>query len=94
MIYDGSCYRAFEVSDGINFLDSQFRCEVWGGDLTSATSHRESNLLYKLVPDEIVYWWIGLYDKDEVLEWSEEIVLNYTKLKPGQLNRGSLEDFV
>ena len=45
LIYDGSCYKVFEVSIPINWIDAQSSCAIWGGDLTSITTERENKLL-------------------------------------------------
>ena len=82
------------MSDGINWLDAQSNCAVWGGYLTSIATERENNLIYTLISHETSYWWIGLSDKDGIQEWSDETILNYTKWKPGEPTRGSLEDSV
>ena len=64
LIYDGSCYRVFEVSTPINWLDAQSSCAIWGGDLTSITTERENNYLYTIIPDTESSGWIGLNDRD------------------------------
>ena len=80
LIYEGSCYRAFEVSGGINWLDAQSSCAVWGGDLTSITTERENNLLYTIIDGSWNGTWIGLFDKngDGILHWVDGAELNYT----------------
>ena len=80
LIYNGSCYRAFEVSVGINWLDAQSSCAVWGGDLTSITTERENNLLYTAISDTVSNCWIGLYEKggDGVYQWVDGTALSYT----------------
>ena len=64
LIYDGSCYKVFEVSTPINWLDAQSSCAVWGGDLTSITTERENNYLNTIIPDPVGNCWIGLNDRD------------------------------
>ena len=59
LIYDGSCYKVFEVSTTpINWLDAQSSCAIWGGDLTSITTERENNFLYTIIPDTVSSCWI------------------------------------
>ena len=41
LAYNSSCYKVFEVSTPINWLDAQSSCAIWGGDLTSITTERE-----------------------------------------------------
>ena len=83
LIYEGSCYRAFEVSDGINWLDAQSSCAVWGGDLTSITTERENNLLYTAISDTVSNCWIGLYERDGdgMYQWVDGTALSYTNWK-------------
>ena len=64
LIYDGSCYKVFEVSTPINWLDAQSSCAIWGGDLTSITTERENNYLNIIIPDTVSNCWIGLNDRD------------------------------
>ena len=62
LIYDGSCYKVFEVGTPINWLDAQSSCAIWGGDLTSITTERENNYLNTIIPSNC---WIGLNDREE-----------------------------
>ena len=80
LIYGGSCYRAFEVSGGINWLDAQSSCAVWGGDLTSITTERVNNLLYTAISETVSNCWIGLYERDGdgMYQWIDGTVLSYT----------------
>ena len=80
LIYEGSCYRAFEVSVGISWLDAQSSCVVWGGDLTSITTERENNLLYTAVNDTVSNFWIGLYERDGdgMYQWVDGTVMSLT----------------
>ena len=73
------------MSDGINWLDAQSSCAVWGGDLTSITTERENNLLYTIVNGSGNGTWIGLYDKDGDgnFYWTEGSALNYTNWATG-----------
>ena len=64
LIYEGSCYKVFEVSTPINWLDAQSSCAIWGGDLTSITTERENNYLNIIIPDTMSNCWIGLNDRD------------------------------
>ena len=64
LIYDGSCYKVFEVSNPINWLDAQSSCAIWGGDLTSITTERENNYLNTLITSSVGNCWIGLNDRD------------------------------
>ena len=64
LIYNSSCYKVFEVSTPINWLDAQSSCAIWGGDLTSITTERENNYLYTILPDTVSNCWIGLNDRD------------------------------
>ena len=68
------------MSDGINWLDAQSSCAVWGGDLTSITTERENNLLYTITNGPENGTWIGLYDRegDGNLKWTNGATLNYT----------------
>ena len=68
------------MSDGINWLDAQSSCAVWGGDLTSIKTERENNLLYTAISDTVSNCWIGLYERDGdgMYEWVDGTVLNYT----------------
>ena len=96
MIYEGSCYRAFEVSDGINWLDAQSSCAVWGGDLTSITTERENNLLYTAISDTVSNCWIGLYERDGdgMYQWVDGTVLNYTNWTGIAHNDGNTNDCI
>ena len=96
LIYDGSCYRAFEVSDGINWLDAQSSCAVWGGDLTSITTERENNLLYTAISDTVSNCWIGLYERDGdgVYQWVDGTALSYTNWTGSAPTAGSTTDCV
>ncbi|KAI6658178.1 Macrophage mannose receptor 1 [Oopsacas minuta] len=80
LIYDGLCYRLYEVSTGINWLDAQSSCAVWGGDLTSITTERENNYLYTIIPDTVSNCWIGLNDRSEegTYTWTDGLVYSYT----------------
>ncbi|KAI6658953.1 Macrophage mannose receptor 1-like [Oopsacas minuta] len=80
LIYNGSCYRLFEVSDGINWLNAQSTCAVWGGDLTSITTERENNYLYTIIPDTVSNCWIGLNDRDGegTYTWTDGSVYSHT----------------
>ena len=64
LIYNSSCYKVFEVSAPINWLDAQSSCAIWGGDLTSITTERENNYLNTIIPDTVSNFWIGLNDRD------------------------------
>ena len=64
LTYNSSCYKVFEVSTPINWLDAQSSCAIWGGDLTSITTERENNYLYTIIPDTVSNCWIGLNDRD------------------------------
>ena len=64
LIYDSSCYKLFEVSTPINWLDAQSSCAIWGGDLTSITTERENNYLNTLITSSVGNCWIGLNDRD------------------------------
>ena len=64
LIYDGSCYKVFEVSTPINWLDAQSSCAIWGGDLTSITTERENNYLNTIITSSVGNCWIGLNDRD------------------------------
>ncbi|KAI6654979.1 hypothetical protein LOD99_11451, partial [Oopsacas minuta] len=79
LIYNGFCYRLFKVSTGINWLDGQSSCAVWGGDLTSITTERENNYLYTIIPDTVSNCWIGLNDRDEdgSYTWTDGLVYNH-----------------
>ncbi|KAI6654213.1 hypothetical protein LOD99_11461, partial [Oopsacas minuta] len=80
LIYEGSCYRVFEARDGINWLDAQSSCAVWGGDLTSITTERENNYLYTIIPDTVSNCWIGLNDRDGdgTYSWIDGSVYSHT----------------
>ena len=96
LIYEGSCYRAFEVSGGINWLDAQSSCAVWGGDLTSITTERENNLLYTAISDTVSNCWIGLYERDEdgMYQWVDGTVLNYTNWASNEPDDQTTDDCV
>ena len=96
LIYEGSCYRAFEVSDGINWLDAQSSCAVWGGDLTSITTERENNLLYTAISDTVSNCWIGLYERDGdgMYQWVDETVLSLTNWTGSAPTDGNANDCV
>ena len=81
LIYDGSCYRAFEVSDGINWLDAQSSCAVWGGDLTSIGVLRDQALLNQYIPDSVGECWIGLHDRDGdgTFQWVDGTTVSHTQ---------------
>ena len=64
LIYDGSCYKVFEVSIPINWLDAQSSCAIWGGDLTSISTERENNYLNTLITSSVGSCWIGLNDRE------------------------------
>ena len=65
LIYNSSCYKVFEVSTPINWLDAQSSCAIWGGNLTSITTERENNYLNTLITSSVGNCWIGLNDRDE-----------------------------
>ena len=94
LIYEGSCYRAFEVSDGINWLDAQSTCAVWGGDLTSITTERENSLLHTAISDTVSNCWIGLYERDGdgMYQWVDGTVLNYTNWTASAPTDGNTND--
>ena len=83
------------MSDGINWLDAQSNCAVWGGDLTSIATERENNLIYTLISETNNNYWIGLFDRDghDILEWSDRTELIYTNWRVGQPH-GLGEDYV
>ncbi|KAI6653670.1 Von Willebrand factor D and EGF domain-containing protein-like, partial [Oopsacas minuta] len=80
LIYDDFCYRLFEVSTGINWLDAQSSCAVWGGDLTSITTERENNYLYTIIPDTVSNCWIGLNDRsvEGTYTWTDGSAYGHT----------------
>ena len=86
MIYGGSCYRAFEVSGGINWLDAQSSCAVWGGDLTSIDLVRDKALLFEYIPNTVGDCWIGLHDRDGdgTFQWVDGTPLSYKRWDIGQ----------
>ena len=96
LIYDGSFYRAFEVSDGINWLDAQSSCAVWGGDLTSITTERENNLLYTAISDTVSNCWIGLFERDGdgVYQWVDGTALSYTNWAANEPNTPTTDNCV
>ncbi|KAI6658177.1 Macrophage mannose receptor 1 [Oopsacas minuta] len=96
LIYNGFCYRAFEVSDAINWLDAQSSCALWGGDLTSITTERDRNFLYTIIPDTVSNCWIGLNDRDNndgTYTWIDGLVSTYTNWPNSPPNTGN-EDCV
>ncbi|KAI6657349.1 RyPTPR4a [Oopsacas minuta] len=88
LIYEGSCYRLFEISDGINWLDAQSSCAVWGGDLTSITTERENNYLYTIIPDTVSNCWIGLNDRsvEGTYTWTDGSVYSHTNWTGSELS--------
>ena len=80
LIYDSSCYKLFEVSPSINWLDAQSSCAIWGGDLTSITTERENNYLNTLITNSLGNCWIGLSDGDVegTYIWTDGITFSYT----------------
>ncbi|KAI6661260.1 Macrophage mannose receptor 1-like isoform X3 [Oopsacas minuta] len=94
LIYEETCYRAFEHTDGISWFGAQNICTIWGGDLTSIPSERVNNFLYTIVPDTISKYWIGLYDEngDESFNWIDGTQVSYTNYlsnAPKDFNSGS-----
>ena len=70
----------FEVSPGINWLDAQSSCAIWGGDLTSITTERENNYLNTLITSSVGNSWIGLNDRDTegMYTWIDGTAVSYT----------------
>ena len=64
LIFDSSCYKVFEVSTSINWLDAQSSCAIWGGYLTSITTVRENNYLNTIITSSVGNCWIGLNDRE------------------------------
>ena len=64
LTYNTSCYKVFEVSTPINWLDAQSSCAIWGGDLTSITTERENKYLNTIITSSVGNCWIGLNDRD------------------------------
>ena len=79
LIYDSSCYKVFEVSTLINWLDAQSSCAIWGGDLTSITTERENNYLNTLITSSVGNCWIGLNDRDVegIYTWIDGTTVSY-----------------
>ena len=73
----------FEVSIPINWLDAQSSCAIWGGDLTSITTHRENNYLNTLITSSVGDCWIGLNDRstEGTYTWIDSTELDYTNWK-------------
>ena len=88
LIYDGSCYKVFEVSTPINWLDAQSSCAIWGGDLTSINTERENNYLCTIIPDTVSDYWIGLNDRDVegTYTWIDDTSLSYTNFSSASFN--------
>ena len=80
LIYDSSCYKVFEVSTPINWLDAQSSCAIWGGNLTSITTERENNYLNTLIVSSVGNSWIGLNDRDVegMYTWIDGTAVSYT----------------
>ena len=80
LIYNSSCYKVFEVSTPINWLDAQSSCAIWGGDLTSITTERENNYLNTLITSSVGNCWIGLNDRDVegMYTWIDGTAVSYT----------------
>ena len=80
LIYNGSCYKVFEVSTPINWLDAQSSCAIWGGDLTSITTERENNYLNTIITSSVGNCWIGLNDRDVegTYTWIDDTTVSYT----------------
>ena len=80
LIYNFSCYKVFEVSTPINWLDAQSSCAIWGGDLTSITTERENNYLNTLITSSVGNCWIGLNDRDVegMYTWIDDTTVSYT----------------
>ena len=80
LIYDGSCYKVFQVTTPINWLDAQSSCAIWGGDLTSITTERENNYLNTLITSSVGNCWIGLNDRDVegTYTWIDGTAISYT----------------
>ena len=78
MIYEDSCYRAFETTDRINWNEAQSTCAVWGGDLTSIPTERVNNFMQTMTSDRNSEYWIGLYgDMNENFIWNDGTISNY-----------------
>ena len=80
LIYDSSCYKVFEVSTPINWLEAQSSCAIWGGDLTSITTERENNYLNTIITSSVSNSWIGLNDRDvkRTYTWIDGTTVSYT----------------
>ena len=80
LIYNGSCYKVFEVSTPINWLDAQSSCAIWGGDLTSITTEKENNYLNTIITSSVGNCWIGLNDRDVegTYTWIDGTTVIYT----------------
>ena len=67
------------MSDGINWLDAQSSCAVWGGDLTSIDTERDIALLIQYIPDSVGECWIGLHDGygDGTFQWVDGTSVTY-----------------
>ena len=76
------------MSDGINWLDAQSSCAVWGGDLTSFDFVRDKALLFEYIPDSVEDCWIGLHDRDGngTFQWVDGTALIYERWDTGQPN--------
>ena len=80
LIYDSSCYKVFEASTPINWLDAQSSCAIWGGDLTSISTDRENNYLNTIITSSVGNCWIGLNDRDVegTYTWIDGTTVSYT----------------
>ena len=78
LIYEDSCYRAFETTDRINWNDAKSTCVVWGGYLTSIPTQRVNNFIQTIRSNTSSDYWIGLYgDVDENFIWNDGTVSDY-----------------
>ena len=68
------------MGSGINWLDAQSSCAIWGGDLTSITTERENNYLNTLITSSVGNCWIGLNDRDVegIYTWIDGTAVSYT----------------
>ena len=74
------------MSDGINWLDAQSSCAVWGGDLTSIDFVRDMALLIQYIPDSVGECWIGLHnrDGDGTFQWTDGTPVTYYRWVTGE----------
>lgn len=96
--YRGSCYKAVQLADRVNWAGARDACATapLSGALASIIDADENKFIMSLYPSGYSnYAWIGMQDPTEgTFTWVDNTPVQYTNWQPGEPNNANNEDCV